>query len=273
MAELPEIKKICGQMDDCLKGKAFLSIEILQEKCANATETVFNDRLSGKRITGVSNKGKWIHISLWNQENLLISLGMGADILYFDDESDIKGKYQIKVNFEDGSGFTIRYWWFGSFFIADNDELQHLPEVKDLAIDAFDPGFTIEYLQQRLKGKKQRIKNFLMNQRNVSGIGNMYMHDILFLARLHPNASCAALSEEDITRLYNAILDVFNLSVSKGASDYEYDFFGQKGSYGMGDFYIGYKKEKPCPECGQSIEFIKTGSTGSYICPKCQVLK
>ena len=85
MAELPEISKLSIQMKDTLRGKTVKTITLLQEKCANIPEAKFKKRTTGAKITDVFNKGKWIITTLDNNENILLSLGMGADILYFRD--------------------------------------------------------------------------------------------------------------------------------------------------------------------------------------------
>jgi formamidopyrimidine-DNA glycosylase len=144
------------------------------------------------------------------------------------------------------------------------------PNTKDIAIDPFDERFTPEYFSSLLKGKKTQIKAFLMNQKNVGGIGNMYMHDILFNAGVHPQKKISDMNETDIKRVYNSIIGILNLSREKGTFAYEQDFFGRKGGYTMDDFLVGYKENKPCPVCGETIVSLKTGSTSSFICPVCQ---
>lgn len=273
MAELPEIVKLAGQMKDTLRGKTIQSITLLQEKCANIPSDEFQRRVTGARIKDIWNKGKWIITSLHNDENILLSLGMGADILYFDNEKNQSDKYQVKLLFSDGSGYTARFWWFGKFLLVSDDELASEPNTKDIAIDPFDERFTFDYFSSLLKGRKTQIKAFLMNQKNVSGIGNMYMHDILFNARLHPKMKISDMNEDDIKRLYNSIKDILNLSREKGKFAYESDFFGQKGGYTTDYFLVGYKENQPCPACGETIVSIKTGSTASYICPACQKIQ
>jgi formamidopyrimidine-DNA glycosylase len=270
MAELPEICKLAGQMRDTLWGKAIKSVTLLQEKCANLSESELQKRAVGARIEDARNKGKWIVTVLDNGENILLSLGMGADVLYFDREENQADKYQVKVVFSDGSGFTIRFWWFGKFLLVSNVELASEPNTKDIGLDPFDERFTLDYFTSLLQGKKTQVKAFLMDQRNVSGIGNMYMHDILFKARLHPKRKISDMDEEDIKRLYDSILDVLNFSREKGTFAYEKDFFGNKGGYTTEYFLVGYKENKPCPACGETIVSIKTGSTTSFICPSCQ---
>ncbi|HHT86025.1 MAG: zinc finger domain-containing protein [Bacillota bacterium] len=136
----------------------------------------------------------------------------------------------------------------------------------------YDERFTLDHFSSLLKGKKAQVKSFLMNQKNVSGIGNMYMHDILFKARLHPQKKISNMDGDQIKLLYASITDILNLSRQKGGFAYEGDFFGQKGGYTRDYFLVGYKENQPCPVCGEAIELIKTGSTSSFICPACQKL-
>jgi len=272
MAELPEIVKIAGQMNDKLRGKTVKTIDLLQEKCANIPPSKFKQRTEGASVERVGNKGKWIVTSLGNDENILLSLGMGADVIYFEDEQNLPEKYQIKVLFADGTGYTARFWWFGKFVLATGAELQSEPNTKDIAIDPFDEKFTLEYFESLLKGKKTQIKAFLMNQKNVGGIGNMYMHDILFLARLHPMKKISDMRAGEIELLYKSITELLSLSRDKSAFAYENDFYGKKGGYSMEYFLVGYKEDKPCPVCGEKIVMLKTGSTTSFICPACQKL-
>ena len=272
MAELPEIAKLTGQMNKTLKGKTIKTLTLLQDKCANIPPDEFQKRITNAKINETHNKGKWIFTSLANGENILLSLGMGADILYFENEADEPEKYQVKLLFTDGTGYTSRFWWFGKFLLASDDELATEPNTKDIAIDPFDPKFTLEYFLALLKGKKTQVKAFLMNQKNVSGIGNMYMHDVLFKARLHPQKKISDISEDNIKLLYNSILELLNYSREKGAFAYESDFFGEKGTFTTDDFLVGYKENQPCPVCKDTIISIKTGSTSTFICPTCQKL-
>lgn len=271
MAELPEIAKLSGQMRDTLCGKTIQNLTLLQEKCANIPSDEFQKRTTGARIDHIRNRGKWIITTLNNSENILLSLGMGAEIWFFDNEKHEADKYHIKVLFNDGSGFTARFWWFGKFLLVSDGELASEPNTKDIAIDPFDEKFTLDYFSSLLKGKKTQIKAFLMNQKNVGGIGNMYMHDILFKAHLHPQKKISDMTGEEIILLYSTITELLNFSREKGSFAYESDFFGQKGGFTMDYFLVGYKDNQPCPACGETIVSIKTGSTSTFICPACQI--
>ncbi len=270
MAELPEIVKIAGQMRDTLRGKSIHTVALLQEKCSNVAADEFQKRVAGARVDDTWHKGKWIITKLDNGENILLSLGMGADVLYFEREKSEPEKYQIKVLFSDGSGYTVRFCWFGKFLLIPDDKLASEPNTKDIAIDPFSEEFTLEYFTSLLKGKRSQVKAFLINQKNVGGIGNMYMHDILFKARLHPQRKISDMSGDEIKLFYTSIMEQLNLSREKGAFAYEKDFFGQKGGFTMDYFLVGYKENQPCPDCGETIVSMKTSGTSSFICPACQ---
>jgi formamidopyrimidine-DNA glycosylase len=127
-----------------------------------------------------------------------------------------------------------------------------------------------EELKQMVAGRRGGIKSFLLDQTKIAGIGNAYIHDILFLAGLHPLRKIDTLSAEDITRLAKAIYDGLQPSVDKGGAFYEVGLSGERGGFTGEDILIGYKEDEHCPICGTKIKKIKTGSTSSFICPECQ---
>jgi formamidopyrimidine-DNA glycosylase len=96
------------------------------------------------------------------------------------------------------------------------------------------------------------------------------VQDILFKAKLHPNRKIQTLTEKETEALYRAIQNVLNASIKLGGAAFELDFYGKKGKFTADNFLVGYKTGKPCPQCGTAVQKIRTGSTASYICPKCQ---
>lgn len=271
MAELPEICKFCTQLENELRGRKISGLELLQPKNLNVEANEFVARCVGSAIDEVQHKGKWIIISLDNGENILISLGMGCDLLYHSD-GKCDTKYQIMIRLCDGGCLTLRFWWFGRFILVSDAELSKEPSTTNIAMDPFDKAFTYEYFRSLFNGKKTQLKSFLLDQKNIGGIGNMYMHDILFDARQHPQKKISNMTEADFECLYQAILTILTRSAKSGAFCYEKDIYGNLGGFSMDDFLVGYKEGAPCPLCGTPIELIKTGSTSSYICPKCQLL-
>lgn len=272
MAELPEIKRLARQMEEALRDKPIRRVEILQEKCTNVPPASWGERVRGASVQQVQNKGKWIVLALTGGESILLSLGMGADVFYHRTGEARPEKYQVRVELEDGSGFTARFWWFGSFLLVSRQELGEEPNTKNIAMDPLDARFTWEYFQSLAQGRRTQVKSFLLNQKLVGGIGNMYIHDILFLSRVHPQKKLCDLNEKEVEALYHSVRGQLEMSLNKGGFSREPDFYGEAGGYTEKDFLVGYRAGKPCPVCGEAVEQIKTGSTSSYLCPACQPL-
>jgi formamidopyrimidine-DNA glycosylase len=273
MPELPEITVISRQMNKEIRGKRILDIEAKQPKNLNMPVAQFSKTAKSKVVTNVSSKGKWIFIKLDSAYYMLINRGMNADLLYFTPNQKPPEKYQFKLTFSDKTGFTIQFQWFGYIHLMPEKELTKHKLTGRLGITPTDKKFTPERFEKLLANRKARVKNFLLNQKNIAGIGNVYIQDILFEAKLHPNQEISTLSEKEIANLYKAIQTTLNRSIQLGGLAYEKDFYGQKGKFTANEFLVGYKTGKPCPTCKTPIIKIKTGSTSSYICPKCQQLK
>ncbi len=125
-------------------------------------------------------------------------------------------------------------------------------------------------LKDLLRGQRGALKPFLLDQARIAGIGNAYIHDILFLARLHPLRKIPTLSEAEIEALAGAIQQGLRPSLEQGGAFYEMDTYGNKGGFTFEQILVGYREGQPCPSCGAPIEKIKTGGTSSFICPACQ---
>jgi len=232
----------------------------------------FQKTVVGKTIKSAESRGKWLFIKLGSDYVLLFNPGMGADVIHFKPNDKLPEKYQTKFTLEDRTGFTIRACWFCYLHLMHADKLNEHKLTAKLGMTPMDKKFTVDYFKQLLDKKRGNIKTFLLDQKNIAGIGNVYIQDILFNAKLHPNRAISSLTSTEIENLHKSIKSVLNESIAMGGLAYEKDFFGNKGKYGSEQFKIAYKPGKPCPVCQTIIQKIKTGSTSSFICPKCQPL-
>ena len=263
------IAKISAQMKEILIGKTIKNFELTQKRALNVAAGDFLKRTKEASISDIYHVGKWLVMSLDNNENLLLSFTLGSDILYFENNDIKQGKYppNAKVFFADGSGFSVRFWWFESFFVLHETEIAETINAANIIMDPLDEAFTLDFFASVLKGKKTQIKNFLMTQKKIAGLSGMYMHDILFSAGLHPLKSITEMNGEDIGRLHGSIVKTVANFRRKMC------FFGENGRFEGDDFAVAYKDDgQPCPICTQPIAYIKTGSTSTYICPNCQKL-
>jgi formamidopyrimidine-DNA glycosylase len=270
MPELPEIHQLARQMHRAVRGRRIVSVEVRQPKCLNVSPRVFVKLLCGKTIDRVASRGKWIFAHLAPDATLLLSLGMGGDLLLHKPGVPPPDRYQLKIGFADGSCLTVRFWWFGYAHALPD---RKLPTHKMTATLGLDPLNRSEFTYARfcalLEGRRGAIKSLLMDQRQVAGIGNVYIQDILFKARLHPNRAIPEITEDERAALHQAIAGNLAAAAKLGGLAYEKDLYDRPG--GFKEFLVGYRPGKPCPQCGTAIQKIRTGSTATFICPRCQV--
>lgn len=271
MPELPEIFILARQMNNELQGKTIASVEVIQEKCLNVTCKEFSQTVTGKRIGPVQSKGKWIFASLGEDTTLLLNLGMGGDVLFHQQgEEEWSGKYKLKIDFTDSSSLSINFWWFGYVHIVKNCELHSHKMTSTLGVSPIMKEFTLDRFKELIWGRKCTVKSLLLDQKIIAGVGNVYVQDILFVARLHPDKKILQLSDQEIEDLYKAIVEILSLALARKGLKFEKDLYGNSG--GIESFLVGYREGQPCPVCSSTVEKIKTGSTSSFICPKCQPL-
>jgi formamidopyrimidine-DNA glycosylase len=270
--ELPELTVLSRQMNKEIAGKRIVEVEVANHKCLNMPFQQFQKTLIGKHVESVESKGKWLFIKLDSKHVLLFNPGMGADVIHFKTGDKLLEKYHIKFVLDDKTGFTVRVWWFCYLHLMPENKLGEHKLTAKLGISPLDKKLTRDYFKQLLSKKRGSIKNFLLDQKNLAGIGNVYIQDTLFNAKLHPKRTIQSLTEKEVEALYNSMKAVLNESIKLGGLAYERDFYGNKGGYGAQQFRIAYKSGKPCPSCQTIILKIKTGSTSSFICPNCQPL-
>jgi formamidopyrimidine-DNA glycosylase len=268
MPELPEILCRSREMNLALPGKQISAIEVLQPKCLNMPAEDFSCALNSALIDEVSYHGKWIKTRTSNGW-ILLNMGMGGEIL-LTTRREMPSKVRLVIDFTDHTCLVINFWWFGYVYYADLHSLDAIPMYAKLGPNALD--LTVDEFLSLVQTQKRsaRVKSFLLDQSKLAGIGNAYIHDILFLAQLHPMRLLQSLSITEINRLHTAIHHGLNPSIEKGGAFYELNLYGEKGGFTMEDVLIGYRAGSACPHCGSTIQKIRTGSTSSFICPNCQ---
>jgi len=269
LPELPEITSRAREMNAALAGKTITAIDIVQPKCLNLPPAKFAAALRNARIRSVANRGKWIFVDT-TKGWLLLNLGMGGELL-FRDRTRLPEKRRLVFEFDDGTCLAVNFWWFGYAHFVPASGLGRHKMTSALGPNAID--LTEADLGAKIHGRRGGVKAFLLDQSNLAGIGNAYIHDILFLAGLHPKRSLESLSDPEVAGLARAIRDGLLPSIKKGGAFYELNLRGRKGGFAKEDILVGYREGEPCPKCGTKIAKIKTGGTSSFICPQCQPAK
>ena len=268
MPELPEITVLARQMKQELVGKTISGIEVLQPKCLNVAERTFVESLTGARLLDVSHRGKWIFVET-DKGWLLLSLGMGGEVLLVSRET-LPEKHRLVFDFDDGTCLAVNFWWFGYTHYARPGELDDHAMTAKLGPNALD--LTLDEFRELLRGRRGGVKSFLLNQSRIAGIGNVYIQDPLFKAKIHPLRAINTLSDDEIAALWQVLQGTLQESIDQGGSAWEMNLHGEKGRWDESFLLVGYREGQPCPVCGTTIEKIKTGSTSGFICPQCQPL-
>ncbi|MFX1319799.1 MAG: Fpg/Nei family DNA glycosylase [Promethearchaeota archaeon] len=274
MPELPDIVVLAASMNESLSGKEVSNIAVHQPKVLNRPVPTFQKEILGRIFRSFSQRGKWILSELDSGSRLAFNLGMGGELqLHWPPMVPDPKRERIVFSFLDGSQLWVRFWWFGHVHLLKSGELSKHPQIGTLGIEPLSDEFTGEKLAEMFEGKRGRIKSYLLDQRFIAGIGNVYIQDILWHARLHPNRSANTLREKDILRLHHAIHHVLREGIKHGPGPGEQDVWGNRGQWGKqpGWPQIAYRAGKSCPTCHTPIEELRVGSTTSYICPRCQV--
>lgn len=275
MLEMPEAVTIARQMQTTLTGKTFqyFSRGTLVHKFLWLSKSVedYDALLSGKTVSGAESYGRSIYLYV-GEARLLWFGELGGRILYHPQEQPLPAKYHLRWDFTDTSAmtFTLQMWGFVS--LLERSELAKHPYA-EVGIPPLSEKFTLQRFDQLLEEypekTKKGIKGFLVTSKHVNGIGNSYLQDILFKAKIHPARKIPTLMVNERQRLYAAIQDTLAQAIKLGGREDERDLFDHPGGYHrlMSSQTVG----QPCPDCGTLIQKISYLGGACYLCPTCQV--
>ena len=281
MPELPEVETIARQLDKALTNRTVKKIEVIRERC------FYGDAQSivGWKVSEVSRKSKVIEIMFaGNEEMIIVHLKMTGQLIFVDGEEWIVGGHptadwtkelpskhtRVIVNFSDGAKlFFNDMRMFGWMKLVSVEKYEK--EIKKQVPDVIDKHFTEDYFAKVLEKSGRAIKQVLMDQEKIGGVGNIYANDALYLSGIMPDKKANSLTDKEIKKLYDAVREVISLGIKYGgASAANYvDTKGLGGTYQ--DHFLTYKKDgEVCKRCGGIIKKMKLGGRGTFYCPGCQ---
>jgi formamidopyrimidine-DNA glycosylase len=242
--------------------------------CAPRAPEEVERKLSGQRIRALTRRGKYLVAELEADRFLVMHLRMTGNLLWVgarDDDHD-HPYLRFRLLLEQGERLLfVDLRRFGTGIVLEGrDELERYLESR-LGPEPLDPSFTPELLRRQAVGRRAPIKAFLLDQRRVAGIGNIYADEALFRARIHPLRTTGRLRRAEIERLRDGIVAALEAGIeSFGASIDRYrDANGARGE--MQDRFLIHRREgDPCPRCGSAVQKLRAAGRGTYICPRCQ---
>lgn len=273
MPELPEVETIVRELQASdLIGKKIAGAEILWPKTVSPLDPlVFCKQITGQTIKEITRRGKYIILRL-NKDSLFIHLRMTGKLFFIGCHSTPLKHERVRLILSDGR--VLAYddqRKFGRWLLLPNES-----NFKTLGIEPLTAEFTLPLFQQLLGDRNTQIKPFLLNQSHIAGMGNIYVDEALWEARIHPQRSIKTLSNKEIQRLHKAIPHVLEKGIAHQGTTLgstQANYFSVSGRRGTNQYKLNvFRREGlPCPYCGEKIIKIRVAQRGTHLCPICQI--
>jgi formamidopyrimidine-DNA glycosylase len=275
MPELPEVELVTRFLDRLVRGRVIVRAQLLRHRLAPHSSTrSFTKGISGSTITSVRRRGKHILFDLDNGRTLVTHLRMSGRFMLLSGEAELP-KF-THATFELDSGELLIFQdqrHFGFMRVAETSDVNDLPEISKLAPEPFSDVFSSDYLHASLKSSSRMVKEFLLDQSRVCGLGNIYAAEALFLSKIHPSKRTNTFSVERSKVLHVNIRGILQEAIDAGSTlqvdprDSDTAYYG--GEYER--YWQVYDREGlPCLNCGEAIKRLKHGARSTFLCPVCQ---
>ena len=273
MPELPEVETIRLALEPHVVGRRFARVEIHDPRLVRPFEpTAVAAGLEGERVAALERRGKYLVVRFESGRVLLIHLRMTGSLRHAGPDSlEDDPHRRAVVRLDDGSDVAYRdVRRFGTWHVLEPDEVDaYLAE--RLGREPLDRGFTAKRLAERLEGRKAPLKAALLDQRTVAGLGNIYVDEALWRARLHPLRLAGSLSGDETQRLTKGIREALRMGIARqGASLRDYSTPDGRRGRMQERFRVYDRAGEPCPRCGTPIDKIRVAGRGTWYCPSCQ---
>lgn len=272
MPEMPEVEQVRKTLAPHIENRKIQAVEIYLERLIKyPAPEKFVEGLVGKTITKLGRKGKYLVLHLGEHQQLIVHLRMTGALIAQSSELEAPPYAKIKFTLSDG----VTMWFtdirtFGTLYlVTDNDT--YIEGYETLGPEPLSEGLTYEYLAPLAAKSRKPVKTFILDQRVIAGLGNIYADECLALSAIKPMRVANTLSEAEIRALLDAVNAVIAQGIkNKGTTFRDYkDGEGNKGSnqnyllvYGRGG--------EPCKKCGQPLSTTKIGGRGTVYCDTCQ---
>jgi len=271
MPELPEVETITRKLRPILTGRAIEHVEVLWARTVDRPDLeTFIAALTGARVQSIGRRGKYIQMALDTAQTFFVHLRMSGKFVVRDDGVDEDKHTRARLWIDDGTLVCyVDPRKFGRFYLVDDprDVVGHLgPEPLSAA-------FSADWLGEHLANRRGEIKRLLLDQRFLAGLGNIYVSEALWHARIDPRRIAGTLDEHETRRLHNAIVASLAAGIENGGTslgDRQYVYpDGQLGRH-QEQLRVYDRAGDQCPRCGYALERIVQGQRSTYFCPVCQ---
>ena len=275
MPELPEVETVKEALNQTVKGQTIKDIELRYEPMVkNMSADEFKEKLINQTIQEVSRRGKYL-VFHFDDYQLLSHLRMEGKYFYVDSDFELNPHVHVIFKLENGKRLLYQDTRkFGTYHLYDKAiDLETTAPFQVLGLEPFATEFTPSYVKEKIQNKKKPIKSLLLDQTVVCGLGNIYVDEVLYRARLHPLTSSSELTDKDIANVVKYTVEVLARAIELGGTTIRTfrSSHGVSGTF-QNELLVHQRKGENCYECHTPIEKIKVGGRGTYFCPTCQKL-
>lgn len=273
MPELPEVETIVSGLNGKIRGRQFKTVEVeLERQLSNCTTTTFQNFIENEIIDRVERVGKYLHFIFKSGKSFVTHLRMTGKFIYAPVESSEEEKHiRIAFSFVDGSRLLYQdIRTFGTFSIYERG--QEVLEKGKIGIEPLSDRLTAARLKELFKKRKGPIKNVLLNQSLIAGIGNIYACEILFDINVNPYTPAMELTDEDLENLVVSTKKILKLAIeNNGTSISDYRTVEDKTGSFQNMLKVYQKKDTVCTKCGKD-RIVRTtiAQRSTFYCPTCQ---
>lgn len=272
MPEMPEVEQVRKTLAPHIEGKKITSVEVyLDRLIKHPTAAAFVEGLVGKTIQKVGRKGKYLVLQTDVNQRLIVHLRMTGALIAQGSELDAPAYAKIKFTLTDG----VTMWFtdirtFGTLYLVTNDDA-YIEGYETLGPEPLSESFTVEYLEPLAAKSRKPIKTFILDQKVIAGLGNIYADECLALSGILPMRLANTLEHEELVALHKAINAVIAQGIkNRGTTFRDYkDGEGNKGD-NQNHLLVYGRKGEPCKKCGAPLSNTKVGGRGTVYCEHCQ---
>ena len=273
MPELPEVESVRRQLEPALVGRRLEQVRIEDPRLVRPYEPAeVAAELQGERVEAVERRGKYLVVRFVSGRVLLIHLRMTGSLLHAPGGSLQDDPHRrAVVRLDDGSDVGYRdVRRFGTWLLLEPGEAEPYlaSRVGDEPLDAL---FTAARLGERLAGRRTTLKAALLDQRTLAGLGNIYVDEALWRARLNPLRPAAGLDRNELRRLHRAIRAALEHGLARqGSTLRDYRLPDGSGGSMQDEFRVYGRRDEPCDRCGTPIARTQVAGRTTWFCPSCQ---
>jgi len=269
MPELPEVETVKETLKKHILNKTIKEVLVYHNNIISYPSVLeFKNKLIDQTIINIKRQGKWLMFEL-NDYYLLSHLRMEGKYFIKKDEPITKHQHVI---FKFSDGYELRYQdtrKFGKMYLYLKDEVYDHKPLNELGYEPWDKRLTVSFLEEKYKNKKLPIKTTILDQTIISGLGNIYADEVLFLSRLHPLTKACQLNHENLREIIENSKKTLEKAIKLGGTTIR-SYESSEGVHGRFQNELLVHTKKNCPNCNSLIHKIKVNGRGTYYCPNCQ---